>query len=79
MLLSEIEKNAYSLLPTIPFLVICPRETLTQVEKGSHKIIFFFNIICDGRKLEGTCPSQCKWISKLRQISSIAYYTALTI
>lgn len=41
MLLSEIEKNAYSLLPTIPFLVICPRETLTQVEKGSHKIIFF--------------------------------------
>lgn len=67
MLLNPTEKEAHSLLPTNPFLVICPREILDRSIRehiGEYIYIYFCNIICDIREREGTCPSQWEWISK---------------
>ena len=55
MLCSKTEKNAYSLLHTIPFVVICPREPLVQFCTDCIESSFFFlvAIVSGGRELEG--------------------------
>ena len=52
VLLSEREKNAYSLLPIVHFLVIGPREILVQVRKGSHRRYPVWNTIQQSQRNE---------------------------